>query len=119
MDIFQAGVQYNDFEGSVAADKSDTKALIEFLKQQGLANEAERLVGIRIAFNENAEREIHSPGVVAYLVESEEFVQTPESVRAVEIDIPIAILFSFFKRFDLVMTKRAMDLSKAHVDGPH
>ena len=47
MDTFNAGVQYNDFTGTVAADISDNVALADFLVSLGKAEEGERVVGFR------------------------------------------------------------------------
>lgn len=116
---FKAGVQYNDYKGTVAADRADEIAFLDHIKELGLAHEGERLAGYRIVFNENHGAEISKPGVVAYLYEAEGFVEKPAAIRAIDVDIPIAKLFSFFKRFDLVLTIKDMDLEDVPVDGPH
>lgn len=117
--IFSAGVQYDDFKGSVAADRADTLSLLNHLRTQGWANANEGIVGLRVGFGGNPGRPIPEPSVVVYLVEGEGYVQQPKKVRAVEVNIPIAELFSYFKRFDLVMTNKGLDLSEAKVNGPH
>lgn len=118
-DVFQDGVQYNDFKGTVAADRSDEVSFADYLREVGLANEGERVVGIRVGFGGNHGAEIQQPGVVVYLLEADKFVERPERVRAVELDMPTGKLFSFFKRFDLVLSNKSMDLAGVEVNGPH
>jgi len=115
MNEFQARVQYNDFTGTVAADRADDKSFIQYLRDNGLAGEDEELAGYRIVFNENPGQEILDPGVVTYLCQAKEFEKRPGQVRAVEVNIPTAKLFSFLKRFDLVMTRSGMNLDDATV----
>ncbi|WP_259781613.1 hypothetical protein [Aestuariispira ectoiniformans] len=117
MNIFKAGVQHDDFEGSVAADHSDKKTFIKYLRDAGYAQENENLAAYRIIFNENPGEEISCPGVVVYLFEGGEFTTKPTALRALELDIPIAKLLSFFKRFDLVAVRNGMELDNVNVDG--
>ncbi|OIQ42809.1 MAG: hypothetical protein BM560_01100 [Roseobacter sp. MedPE-SWde] len=121
MNVFQAGTQYNDYLGTVAADRSDNLALLDHLKQLGIANNDDRLAGFRIVFNENSGNEVDIPGLVAYLYTGPEgeFSAAPKEIRAVDVRMPIAQLFSFLKRFDLVLTNKSLDLTEAQVDGPH
>ena len=118
MSTFQAGVQYNDFKGSVAADQSDETRLLSYLKDKKLILEGETLVAFRIVFNENHGREITQPGIVAYLSNAGP-VSAGDIVRAIDVDMSTAKLFSFLKRFDLVLTSKDVDLSDVIVDGPH
>jgi hypothetical protein len=94
---FEAGVQYKDFKGTAAADRADQLSFRDYLKG-GLCSADEIVVGIRIGFAENYGR--------------------AKDVRAVEVDITTAKLFSFFKCFDMVMTAKGLDLSQAVVNGP-
>ena len=113
-EVFSAGVQYNDFKGTVAADRSDNIALVDFLKGEGLAKENERIVGVR----ENPGNEMASPGVVAYLAEAVEDFSSPTTIRAIDIQISTAKLLSFFKRFDLVMTVGGEGFDAVPIEGP-
>ncbi|OBY25100.1 hypothetical protein [Leisingera sp. JC1] len=121
MNVFNAGTQYNDYLGTVAADRSDNLALLDHLKQLGVAGEDDRLAGFRIAFNGNPGNAVDSPGLVVYLYTGPEgeFVAAPDKIRAVDVEMPIAQFFSFLKRFDLVLTNKSLDLNGAQVDGPH
>lgn len=119
MDTFTAGVQYNDFTGTVAADISDNVALANYLISLNKAEKTERVIGFRIASGENRGTPVTDVSLVAYLLTATEFAVAPESVRAVEINVTPGEALAFFKRFDLVATRRGVDLSGTHVDGPH
>ncbi len=118
-DVFSARVQYNDFKGSVAADQADEIALLKYLQEEGLAQEDEIVIGVRVVFNGKQGQEVPKPGIVAYLVAMGWDQVSPKKVRAVDIDMTTAKLFSFYKRFDLVMTYRGADMDGVEVDGPH
>jgi|AntRauTorcE11898_2_1112593.scaffolds.fasta_scaffold01610_4 hypothetical protein len=117
MSIFTAGVQYNDFKGTVAADRSDNTALVDYVSRLGLTQTGERVVGCRIVFNENPSNEINS-GVVVYL-QAGSFDDPSATIRAVEVEMPIQKLFAYFKRFDMVMTVNGETFDDTEVDGPH
>ncbi|MPS66887.1 MAG: hypothetical protein E2586_00095 [Novosphingobium sp.] len=119
MDTFIAGVQYNDFKGTAAADISDNFALADYLVSLGKAEESERVLGFRITSGENRGIPVTEVSLVAYLLRSAEFEPAPATVRAVEVRVTPGEALAFFKRFDLVVTRRGVDFSNTHVDGPH
>src|SRR3546814_14181109 len=119
MDTFNAGVQYNDFKGTVAADISDNVALADYLVSLGKAESDERVVGFRIASGENRGTPVTDVSLVAYLLRSADFEPAPAAVRAVEVRVTPGEALAFFKRFDLVATRRGVDFSGPHVDGTH
>ncbi len=118
-DVFSARVQYNDFKGSVAADQADEIALLKYLQDKGLAKEDEIVIGVRAGFNGNHGGEVQKPRIVVYLAAKGWDQVSPKKVRAIDIDMTTAKLFSFYKRFDLVMTYRGADMDGVEVDGPH
>lgn len=117
MSDFVASVQYNDFKGSVAADRSDTESMKEYLVEHGLAADDERVIGYRISFNGNHGVE-YEPSVLVYLQKGS-FDEPDKIVRAVDIQMSGPKFFSFFKRFSLVLMNDGLDLSGVTVDGPH
>lgn len=119
MDTFNAGVQYNDFKGTVAADISDNVALADYLVSVGKAEKDERVVGFRIASGENRGTPVIEVSLVAYLLRSAEFEPAPAAVRAVEVRVTPGEALAFFKRFDLVATRRGVNFNSTQVDGPH
>lgn len=118
MSDFIASVQYNDFKGTSAADRSDSLRMVDFLVDHGLASNSERVVGYRIIFDGNDGREIENPGIVIYLAEGSADDPTLH-IRAVEVEMTTAKFFSFFKRFDCVFTLNGNLFEDAQIDGPH
>ena len=120
MNIFEASVQYNDFKGSTASDRSDTESLVQYRISQGFADDDELVIGCRFGFSGNHGQEVYVNSVVIYLKKNVgEFEKAPEIVRAIDIPMTLPKLFSFFKRFDLVMNVDGLDLDATKVDGPH
>ncbi len=117
MSDFVASVQYNDFKGSVAADRSDTNSMHDYLVASGHATGDERVIGYRISFFGNHGNE-YEPRVLVYLQKGT-FDNPDEVVRAVHIEMSGPLFYSFFKRFDMVMMQDGIDLSNVKVDGPH
>ncbi|ATI40891.1 hypothetical protein CBW24_01975 [Pacificitalea manganoxidans] len=117
MPIRAAQVQYNDYRGTVAADRADDRSLKDFLEDLGLARPDEIVVGCRISFYENPGQNI-SGGVVVYL-QTGAFGDPDVAIRAIEVNLPFDKLFSFFKRFDLVFTTDGRTYENVEVDGPH
>ncbi|TCP30677.1 hypothetical protein [Sphingomonas sp. BK235] len=118
MSTFVAGVQYDDFKGSVAADEADNNDLLDYLRQLGLAREGERLAGIRISSSSIWPEDVEDVAMVGYFYEASRFEERPLQVRAAECRISPSKLLSFYKRFDLVMVRRDMDLAGTKVLGP-
>lgn len=118
--VFQAGTQYNDFEGTVAADRSDNLDFAEYLRSKGLIRDGEHLVGFEIVFNENSGTAMPEPGIVAYLGQREGVdalaLQREQDgildLRAVEVfGLPIADFFAYFKRFNVMFANKGLKLS--------
>ncbi|MEL6510592.1 MAG: hypothetical protein AAFQ32_12405 [Pseudomonadota bacterium] len=116
MSRFVAGVQYNDFKGSVAGDRADNYSLAEYLSEQGQLQAGERVVGYRLAFYENHGHEVE-PSVVVYL-QAGSFDEPAEEIRPIEIEMTTGKFFSFFKRFDMVMTVKGQTFEGVTVKGP-
>ncbi|WP_223010968.1 hypothetical protein [Sphingomonas yunnanensis] len=119
MNIFVAGVQYDDFEGTVAADIAENSDLLRHLEELGLAQQGERIAAVRLTASSLSPGDVEDCSLVAYLCSAASFEERPSEVRAVETRITPAKLLSFYKRFDLVMVRKSMDLSSSTVDGPH
>lgn len=117
MSIFTASVQYNDFKGTVAADRSDNKALGDHLNSLGLIESDERIVGCRVVSYPSPTGEV-SPSIVIYL-RAGSYDEPASTIRAIEVEMSVEQLLSFFKRFDLVMTVDGNPFDGIDVDGPH
>ncbi len=116
---FRAGTQYNDFVGTVAADRSDNLAFDDFLREKGLMLDNEHLVGFEIVFNENSGKAMPSPGIVAYLGKGNGIDEVADQrdrdgmikLRTVEVfDLPLAEFFAYFKRLDIMFANAGLNL---------
>lgn len=118
MTTLKASTQYNDFEGTAAADIGDNKSLKEWLVSKSLMSEAEVILGVEIVFNENSGRAIPDPGIVAYVADGPvdrildaQNDGTRVEIRAIDIpDLPIAEFFAFYKRFNVVLVKKGIEI---------
>ena len=119
MTTFKAGVQYDDFKGTVAADISDTLSISKHLVSLGKASNDERVIAFRIGSSAVSGSAVTDVSLVAYLTDAKEFEPSPISVRAVEVSVTPGEALAFFKRFDLVAKRDNIDLSATNVDGPH
>ncbi len=116
---FKAGVQYGDWEGTAAADNADETSFTKRLLDQGLIGENEFLVGIEIWSGENHAGVASPPTVYAYVVDGDSHANvgsylsnksTPAKVKQVEITLSYEEFFGLFKRFNVVLTGRELDL---------
>lgn len=115
MSTFNASAKYNDFKGSVAADRSDNASIDDHLRAMGLATSAEHVVAFRIASSAVSGNPVTSVSLVAYLSSAQTFEAAPQSLRAVEISLPPGEALAFFKRFDLVAQPGNRNLSATQV----
>lgn len=121
MENYVASTQYNDFIGTSAADKSDTESFQEYLKSNNLIVSDEFLVGYEIVFNENSGRSIPNPGIVAWVTKglSRDDVDRDAQtngfcLRAIDVqNLTIADFFKYFKRFNVVLSIKGINLNGA------
>lgn len=112
-DVFKAGAQYDDWTGTAAADNQEL-ALYDLLEKRGLKREGEAVVGVNFYSGE------HFISISAYLVEATDAVsakayldstETP-NLRKVDIDdISAEEFLGLFKRFNVVLGKKGLNLS--------
>ncbi|TJU94925.1 MAG: hypothetical protein E5Y12_26370 [Mesorhizobium sp.] len=122
---FIAATQYNDFVGTVAADRADSLDFANYLKGKGLINDDEFLVGFEIVFNENSGSSVPDPGIVAFVgsghsvddVAAKKATDGLFKLRNVEVfDLPLADFFAYFKRFNIMLANAALHLSGVEFD---
>jgi hypothetical protein len=118
---FRAKVQYDDWEGTAAADVADQRSMETLLEEKGSFNrETEFLAGIEFGLTENHRAVVDQAYVYALIAPKppgenwgmqmkEE--QHPLRVRQVEVDLPIGEFLGLFKRFSVVLTKRGLSLT--------
>ncbi|WJI35018.1 hypothetical protein NDO58_11165 [Klebsiella sp. ZYC-1] len=90
---FKASTQYNDYKGTVAADRADQDSFSDFLREQGILKDGEIVKGISFY---NAE---HFFDVEAYILD-----QAGE-LRREKVNIALDDFFNKFKRFSIKMSR--------------
>lgn len=117
MSTFEASVQYDDFKGEVACDRSDTLSLKNYLMSHKLAADEEYVIGFRIHSNGLTSDPVKSVSMVVYL-SGQPYDEGLKKIRAVDVEMTPGEALSYFKRFDLVATN-GLDTDGVEVDGPH
>lgn len=120
---FKAGTQYNDFVGTVAADRSDNLVFADLLRKKGLMQDDEHVVGFEIVFTENDGRAVPEPGIVAFLGKGsgvDSIAQQKDGtfeLRIVEVfELPLADFFAYFKRFNVMFSNKSLNLDGARYE---
>lgn len=113
-EFFNGSVQYNDWEGTVAADNNFGETIQKILSDRKLKADGEVLIGVSLYTGENG-----YVSISAYLVDAADAVTAKEyldankipNVKKVNVDnLPVEEFLSTFKRFNLAMSWRGMDL---------
>lgn len=112
-ECFVAGVQYDDWKGTSAADASDERGASAWLKENGYSDEDEVLVGIEMFVGENHGQH-EDPVYISFLLiplEGHETIEPmlntggePINVRRVEVQMNVAEFFALFKRFNVALS---------------
>jgi hypothetical protein len=110
---FRAEVQYQDWEGTAAADEHQGHGLQEFLAGKQLMVDQETLVATSLGFIEGYVY------VHAFVVNRGDFESAkaliehaePIPVRRIDLDMSMQEFFWHFKRFDVVLTWNSLHLT--------
>lgn len=111
-EVFKAGVQYDDYRGSVACDDNDLTTLKSELRKFFGLDKSATIVGIKV----NANYEIRTSDIVNFSI----IILTPENddydekiisnlevnVRKFSKEISIQDFFKLFKRFQLTLSSK-------------
>jgi len=124
MQSFRAATQYNDYTGTVAADRSDNLSFGDLLVERGLKHADEHVVGFEIVFNENSGQAIPNPGIVAFVGQGSSIAEVAQQMenggsfklRAIEVDLSIADFFRYFKRFNVMLSNSSLKLNDAEFE---
>ncbi|HBQ1077028.1 hypothetical protein [Klebsiella pneumoniae] len=90
---FKASTQYNDFKGTVAADRADQGSFSDFLRARGILKQDEIVKGISFFSAENF-----------FDVEAYIFDQAGE-LRRETVKITLTDFFNTFKRFSIKLSR--------------
>ena len=115
---FKASVQYGDWKGSAAADNADFNAIQKKLNESGILKPSEFLVGFEAYAGETHGNEGPYFSCRAFIIDGEKFdtakaaVDTQSPIRVMPRDMELSLLefFALFKRFDLVLTHRGLEI---------
>jgi hypothetical protein len=114
---FSASVQYEDFKGTIAADRADGQRLSGYLKSKNLITDDEFIMAISMSIGENYG--IHKdPVYVTFYVKKLGKDQTvPEVIeksgdsielRSINVEMSIADFLSLFKRFEITLSNKGI-----------
>lgn len=115
---FSAGVQYNDWKGTAAADDADRHSLREWLKAKKLIQEGEFLVGVEVFIGENHGGK-HKDPIYAHVLLAQQgdfesvkkMIDTtngPILVRRVDFQIDALEFLGLFKRLSIAISRDNM-----------
>jgi len=120
MGTFKASVQYGDWKGTAAADDADFNALDKYLDEKGLKHADEFLIATSLWVGENHPGRLGSISATAYLHRGHRSAESvkasissssgPVPVRRVQLELTIQEYIELFKRFDVMLTRRGLDL---------
>ena len=108
-ETFTAGVQYDDYKGTVAADNADMKTLRDHLVKSGHIQSGDFLIGVEIYKGGMSDDPIivyaittksTGPDNLADAIDSGK----PLPVRKISMEMSADEFFSFFKRFNICMS---------------
>jgi hypothetical protein len=115
---FKAGVQYDDFEGTAAADRADKNDLGYYLRSNGLMQSGDFLVAAELWVGENHGGKVAQPAIRALVVDAPDYegavrdVLNRDPVPVRKIDLPLSLdqFLALFKRFAVTLTIRGGEL---------
>jgi hypothetical protein len=117
---FKASVQYGDWQGTAAADGDHASTLSSYLETKGLTKPGEFLIAMSLWVGENHGGELGSIIVRAFLFDGprdHESVRMALAnisgaipVRAIDLTLTLEQFVLLFKRFDIVLTWRGLEL---------
>lgn len=120
MSIFKATVQYQDWNGTAAADDADNnKTLSAFLEGKGLMKDTESLIASSLWIGENKGGKLGSVSIAAYLFDRPSFdtvkaaldsINGPIPVRKVDVEVSLEEYIAFFKRFAVIHTRNGLNI---------
>lgn len=119
MTYFKATVQYQDWNGTAAADDADRNSLSDFLRTKGLMTGNEFLIASSLWVGENHGGKLGSVGITAYLFDKPDHASVkaaidaiagPIPVRKVDVTVTIDEYIGFFKRFAVLLTRNGFDI---------
>ena len=111
---FTATAQYNDFNGTVAADRSDQHDIHKLLEEKGLVTDNEFLLSVQFYSSEGFVRCIaillKDADRYETVVTALEKIPDPIPVKQVDLQLTPDEFLTLFKRFDVVLNHKGLPL---------
>jgi hypothetical protein len=121
METFTAGVQYDDWVGTAAADNAHPEDLAKFLEAKELLDrKTEFLVATSIWIGENNNGVVRPPYIDAFIAPRSDFESVAEHLKSepdpldlkrVHVELTLEEFIGLFKRFNVVLTKKGLNLN--------
>lgn len=111
-EVFKAGVQYDDYKGSVACDDNDLTTLKSELRKLFGLNNSATIVGIKVIANyEIRTSDIDNFSVIILTPENDDYDEKNSNslevnVRKFTKEISIKDYFKLFKRFQFTLSSK-------------
>ena len=112
-EIFDGSVQYNDWKGTAAADNNFGATILKILSDQKLIAAGEILIGVSLYTGENGFISISAYLTDAAGAETKKDLDANQipTVKKVDVDnLSVEQFLSTFKRFNVVMSRKGMNL---------
>jgi len=114
MEVFEAGVQYNDWKGTAAADEGHDPWFRALLLTKGLIDDKSFVVAIKFYSGESFDK----PWIQAVIADGTGYddvntqITSADTLRFKEVDVELSLdeFFGVFKRFNIVLTSRDLGL---------
>lgn len=120
-ETLKASVQYEDYQGTVAADHHDVRHLETLGKEHGLDTDRYFVIGVQIRSSEVRHDEVAHAQVTLLTIDMKEtragsidFIRDYAEAHGklpyqrFTIDVSLSELLDYFKRFDLVLLNRQL-----------
>ena len=120
-ETLKASVQYNDFQGTVAADHHDIRDLNDLGKKSGLDTDRYFVIGAHVHIGEVRDREVAHARLNLITIDKQQtkagsidFIRGYAEAHGklpyqrFSIDVSLSELLDYFKRFDLVLFNRQL-----------
>lgn len=108
-ETFTAGVQYDDYKGTVAADNADMKTLSDHLAKAGHIQSDDFLLGIEVYSGATIDKSITVYAITTKSTGPDNLADAIDSgkplpVRKISMEMSADEFFSYFKRFSICMS---------------
>lgn len=121
--VLSAGVHYNDWKGTFAADNEDLGGVEKWLREQAILKENEALVaviihGLHTGNGAAALKALITDGAGFDDVKAKIASEDRLSLTERKVEIPIQDFFRLFKQFQIVFSRKGLELDGRNYHTP-